>query len=206
MAYILQLDSSANLAGSVSRRLTAQAAARWAAAQPGREIRHRDLHTQQLPHLPTHALHFTADTRPPGTEAPSAAAAAAELQQELLAELSEASAVVIGAPMYNFCLPSTLKSWLDYVHVIGLTSPAPQGICPLRGKPVAVVSARSTPTGADPQADFVLGPFFTILGTFMAMDVEGFVVHSDPPATPEDFHRSIEQVEPELAACVDRWG
>lgn len=204
MAYILQLDSSANLAGSVSRRLTAEVAQRWAAAQPGREIRHRDLHTEQLPHLPTHGLHFTAETRPPGTDAPSATAAA--LQQELLAELSEASAVVIGAPMYNFCMPSTLKAWLDYVHVIGLTSPAPEGICPLRGKPVAVVSARSTPTGADPQADFVLGPFFTILGTFMAMDVNGFVVHTDPPAAPDDFHRPVDQVRAELSACVDRWG
>ncbi len=204
MAYILQLDSSANLDTSVSRRLTAEVAQRWAEAQPGREIRRRDLHVDQLPHLPTHALHFTDDTRPPGTEAPSAAAVA--LQQELLEELSGAGAVVIGAPMYNFCIPSTLKAWLDYVHVIGLTSPAPQGICPLQGKPVAVVSARSTPTGADPQADFALGPFFTILGTFMAMAVEGFVVHTDPPATPEDFHRPIEQVRAELAACVDRWG
>jgi FMN-dependent NADH-azoreductase len=204
VGYLLQLDSSANLASSASRRLTAEFAARWVAAQPGRELRRRDLHVDQLPHLPTNALHFTADTRPLDAVPPSTAATS--LQAELVAELSDASAVVIGAPMYNFCMPSTLKAWLDYVHVIGLTSPASQGISPLRGTPVAVVSARSTPTGAVPRADFVLGPFFTILGEFMAMDVQGFVVHTEPPAAPGDFHRPIDEVRAELAACVDSWG
>ena len=80
---------------------------------------------------------------------------------------------MIGAPMYNFSMPSTLKAWLDYVHVIGATSPADEGVAPLRSKPVTVVSARATPTGADPRADFVLGPLYTILGGFMGMDRAG---------------------------------
>lgn len=204
MAYLLHLDSSANLASSASRLLTEDAAQRWAAAQPGREIRRRDLHTNQLPHLPTNGLHFIEDMRPSDSVAPSPQAV--RLQDELLAELSGAAAVVIGAPMYNFSMPSTLKAWLDYVHVIGATSPAAEGIAPLRSKPVLVVSARATPTGADPRSDFVLGPFFTILGTFMAMDVHGFVVHTEPPAAPGDFHRPIESVRDEIAACVDGWG
>jgi FMN-dependent NADH-azoreductase len=98
-----------------------------------------------------------------------------------------------------------LKAWLDYVHVIGQTSPAVEGVCPLRGKRVAVVSSRATPTGQDPRGDFVLGPFFTILGEFMAMDVEGFVVHSEPPAASGDYHRPIADVEAELLDCADRW-
>lgn len=201
--YLLQLDSSANLASSVSRRLTGEFAQRWVNAAPGRTIRRRDLHTEQIPHLPTNALHFAAGQRPQDAAAPSPSAVA--LQDELLAELSEAEGVVIGAPMYNFCMPSTLKAWLDYVHVIGVTSPAAEGVCPLRGKPVVVVSTRATPTGVDPRADFVLGPFFTILGEFMAMDVEGFVAHTEPPAAAGDFHRSPEQVEADLFACAARW-
>lgn len=203
VAYILQLDSSANLASSVSRSLTEQFAQRWLTGAPGREIRRRDLHADQLPHLPTNALHFTADSAPPDAVAPDPAAVM--LQSSLIAELGDADAVVIGAPMYNFCMPSTLKAWLDYVHVIGQTSPATQGVCPLRGKPVAVVSARATPTGADPRADFVLGPFFTILGEFMAMNVEGFVVHSDPAIADGEFYRPVEQVHAELMDCADRW-
>lgn len=204
MAYLLHLDSSANLTSSASRILTGDAAQRWAAAQPGREIRQRDLHTSQLPHLPTNGLHFIEDMRPSDSAAPSPEAV--RLQDELLVELSGAAAVVIGAPMYNFSMPSTLKAWLDYVHVIGATSPAAEGIAPLRDKPVLVVSARATPTGVDPQSDFVLGPFFTILGTFMAMDVYGFVVHTEPPAAPGDFHRPIDSVRDEIFACVDGWG
>ena len=101
-------------------------------------------------------------------------------------------------------MPSTLKAWLDYVHVIGANSPAGEGVDPLRSKPVTVVSARSTPTGVDPRTDFVLGPFFAILGGFMSMDVQAFVVHTDPPAAPGDFHRPYDEVRDEVLASVDR--
>lgn len=204
MAYLLQLDSSANVGSSTSRRLTDEFARRWVAARPGREIRHRDLHAAQLPHLPTNALHFAAGLRPADAVAPSADAT--RLQDELLSELSGAAGVVIGAPMYNFSMPSTLKAWLDYVHVIGVDSPAAEGIAPLRGVPVAVVSARATPTGADVRGDFVLGPFYAILGGFMSMAVQGFVVHTEPPAAPGDFHRPEAEVREELLACADGWG
>lgn len=200
MAYILQLDSSANLNSSASRRLTAEFAQRWVAAAPAREIRRRDLHTNPLPHLPTNTLHFTAPRRPEDGIEPSPEAA--RLQDELIDELSGAAQIVIGAPMYNFSMPSTLKAWLDYVHVLGATSPQTEGIAPLRSKPVTIVSSRATPTGADQPADFVLGPLFTILGDFMSMDVHAFVVHTEPPAAPDDFHRPYELVRSELLEWV----
>lgn len=203
MPYILQLDSSANLQSSASRLLTREFAQRWAAASPDREIRHRDLHVNPLPHLPTNTLHFIAPLRPEDGTAPTPESE--RLQAELLEELSGAAAVVIGAPMYNYSMPSTLKSWLDYVHVIGANSPAAQGINPLRNKPVTVVSARATPTGADVETDFVIGPFFGILGGFMSMTVSGFVVHTEPPAAPGDFHRPIDDVRRELLAHADSW-
>lgn len=202
MAYILQLDSSANLASSVSRELTGEFARRWAAAGPDREIRHRDLHLQQLPHLPTNALHFAEALRPPDAVTPTAEAA--ELQSALLEELAGAAAVVIGTPMYNFSMPSTLKAWLDYVHVIGINSPAAEGITPLRGKPVLAVSSRATPTGADTRTDSVLAPFYAILGEFMSMDVHAVVVHTEPPAAPGDHHRPVDEVRAEIVALADR--
>lgn len=203
MTYILHLDSSADMRSSASRQLTSEFAQRWVAAAPGREIRHRDLHAAPLPHLSTNALHFTAERRPVGGIAPTPEIA--QLQEELIAELAGAAGVVIGAPMYNFSMPSTLKVWVDYVHVIGATSPAAEGIAPLRLKPVTVVSARATPTGADVEADFVIGPLITILGEFMSMDVRGFVVHTEPQAAPEDFCRPIDQVRPELLEHADSW-
>ena len=202
MAYLLQLDSSANLTSSATRRLTAEAAERWVSGGADREVRRRDLHTHPLPHLPTNALHFIASRRPADSAAPSSEAQ--RLQDELLDELAGAAAVLIGSPMYNFSMPSTLKAWLDYVHVIGANSPAGEGVDPLRSKPVTVISARSTPTGADPRTDFVLGPFFAILGGFMSMDVQGFVVHTEPPAAAGDFHRPYDAVRDEVLASVDR--
>lgn len=202
MAYLLQLDSSANLSSSATRRLTAEAAERWVQGSPDREIRRRDLHTDPLPHLSTNALHFIASRRPEDSVAPSAEAQ--RLQDELLDELAGAAGVLIGSPMYNFSMPSTLKTWLDYVHVIGANSPVGEGIDPLRSKPVTVVSARATPTGANPRTDFVLGPFFDILGGFMSMDVQGFVVHTEPPAAPGDFHRPYDAVRAEVLASIVR--
>lgn len=203
MTYILHLDSSADVRSSASRQLTGEFAQRWVAASPGRDIRYRDLHATPLPHLSTNTLHFTPERRPVDGVAP--APEMTQLQDELIAELSGAAGVLIGAPMYNFSMPSTLKVWVDYVHVIGATSPAAEGIAPLRLKPVTVVSARATPTGADLDADFVIGPLVTILGGFMSMDVTGFVVHTEPPASPGDFYRPIDEVRPELLANADSW-
>jgi FMN-dependent NADH-azoreductase len=203
VAYILQLDSSANLGSSVSRQLTAEFAQRWVAAGSEREIRRRDLHTGPLPHLPTNTLHFTGPRRPEDGIGP--APEATRLQDELIGELSDATGIVIGAPMYNFSMPSTLKAWVDYVHVLGATSPPEEGIAPLQGKRVAVVSSRATPTGADPRADFVLGPLFTVLGGFMSMAVQAFVVHTEPPAAAGDFHRPIDVVRREFLDCAESW-
>lgn len=200
MGYLLQLDSSADLRTSVSRRLTADFAAAWLSAHPDRTVVHRDLHVNPPPHLPTNALHFSEEARPAHSAVPSADAVS--LQSELVAELSAAAAVVIGAPMYNFGVPSPLKAWLDYVHLIGVTSPAQEGIAPLRGKPVVVISPRGTPTGVDPHADFVLGSLRVVLGDFMAMDVTGFAVHGDPPAQPGDFNRPVDVVRDELIALA----
>ncbi len=201
MTYILQLDSSADLTSSASRRLTGEFAQRWVAAGRGREIRRRDLHTSPLPHLPTNTLHFAATRRPEGGAVPTSEAS--RLQDELIDELAGAARIVIGAPMYNYAMPSTLKAWLDYVHVYGTTSPPEEGIAPMQSKPVTVVSARATPTGADPQTDFVVGPLFAILGHYMSMEVQAFIVHTEPPAAPGDFHRPEHVVRDELLRLAD---
>ena len=73
----------------------------------------------------------------------------------------------------------------------------------MQSKPVTVVSSRATPTGADPQTDFVVGPLFAILGHYMSMEVEAFIVHTEPPAAPGDFHRPQHVVRDELLRLVD---
>lgn len=196
MSYLLQLDSSADVRHGTSRELVSEFSSAWVAAGPDREIRRRDLHTQPLPHLPTKALHFDESIRPDDVVAPEPEAVA--LQDELLAELTDAEAVVIAAPMYNYAMPSTVKAWLDYVHVLGRTSPFENDAAPLRGKPVVVLSTRVLPTGSDPITDFVVGPFHAVLGGFMGMAVTSFVAHVGEPASPDDFHRPFDAVRSEV--------
>ncbi len=139
MPTLLHLDSSADLTGSVSRELTARFAAAWSALGPAHVVVRRDLHSDPLPHLPTNALHWAPRLRRPGQSVPPEAEA---LQDRLIQELISADAVVIGAPMYNWSMPSTLKAWVDYVQVGGTTSPFDEPTQPLAGTPVVIVSSR----------------------------------------------------------------
>ena len=56
---------------------------------------------------------------------------------------------MIGVPMYNYAMPSTLKAWLDQVHVRGVTSPHEEHAQPLRGRLAVIVSTRGTVHGPE---------------------------------------------------------
>jgi FMN-dependent NADH-azoreductase len=118
MAHLLHLDSSARGAGSISRQLTAAFAAQWREAQPGGTVAYRDLVAAPLPHLtePLVAAMFV-----PPTLRTAEQDQATALQEALIAELMTADTVLIGAPMYNFNIPSALKAWIDHVVVFGRT-------------------------------------------------------------------------------------
>ena len=107
MSSILVLNSSANGAASVSKQLVQDTVEKLRAAHPGAAIVERDLGENPVPHL-------TSETTPAirGAEATTAGQKeAVALSDTLIAELKDADTVVIGAPMYNFGIPSTLKTW-----------------------------------------------------------------------------------------------
>lgn len=139
---VLHLDSSPLGAASASREVTA-AVAKTLAAQ-GATITYRDLAAQPVPHLGAELLQAL---RPaPGSAAPDSPAVRAELAltEELLAEFLAADVVVVGAPMYNFSVPSQLKAWVDRVAQAGrtfrYTAAGPEGLA--GGKRVVIVSSR----------------------------------------------------------------
>jgi FMN-dependent NADH-azoreductase len=172
MPTLLHLDSSADLTGSVSRALTARFAAGWSAISPEHLIVRRDLHTDQLPHLPANGLHWAEHLRTPDETVP---AAAAELQQQLITELIAADVVLVGAPMYNWSVPSTLKAWIDYIHVPGTTAPFDDQTQPLLGKPVVIVSSRGAGYGPDTgNIDHEIPSLQQLFGSALGMEV--FVV------------------------------
>jgi FMN-dependent NADH-azoreductase len=128
----------------------------------------RDLHADPPPHLPSSALHWPAGVmpgeRPAGWEAG---------QRTYIAELLSADVVLIAVPMYNYSMPSTLKAWVDHVHVPGVTAGFPPEELPLRGRPVVLVSSRGAAYGdGDSPLDWDHGTaaLEVVLGASMGME------------------------------------
>ena len=69
-------------------------------------------------------------------------AEAEALQQRLLDDLEAADVLLLGVPLYNYSLPSSLKAWLDHVHVLGTTASFDRPTQPYAGKPAVVVATR----------------------------------------------------------------
>lgn len=141
---LLHLDTSALGTNSVTRELTAAVVARWQDANDDLTVEYRDLDADPLPHLTGRSL---AKADPAQAEADEAT-----IQQFLAADV-----VVIGAPFYNFSIPSTLKAWIDRVAVAGRTfrytaEGKPEGLA--GGKRIVIVSGRGGLYGDASPADF----------------------------------------------------
>jgi FMN-dependent NADH-azoreductase len=115
---LLHIDSSIQGERSVSRGLTARAAAAWRAAHPGGTVAYRDLGAHPLPHLDAES--GLARMVPPEQHTP-AQAASWELSRELVDEVKQAGTILLGLPLYNFGPPSTVKAWVDHLVAPGLS-------------------------------------------------------------------------------------
>jgi FMN-dependent NADH-azoreductase len=139
---LLHIDSSALGDFSVSRELSAAVATALQAAGPAARYRYRDLAAAPPAHL-TGAL-LQALRAPDGATA--GVTGDVQLTDELLQEFLAADVVIIGAPMYNFSVPSTLKAWIDRVAQAGktfrYTAEGPVGLA--GGKRVIIVSTRGS--------------------------------------------------------------
>ncbi len=140
MPHLLVINSSAAGAASVSKQLIDETVARLRTADPALVVVERDLGANPVPHLTTDS---TAAIRG-GEPANDAQRAAKALSDSLVAELKAADTLIIGAPMYNFGIPSTLKAWFDHVLRAGVTfkygEAGPVGL--LEGKRAIVVESR----------------------------------------------------------------
>ncbi|ASK92761.1 FMN-dependent NADH-azoreductase [Xanthomonas campestris pv. trichodesmae] len=159
---LLHLDSSALGANSISRVLSAAVVEQQRRLHPEVEVSYRDLDRDPIPHLTAQTL-AQAD--------PAEAAAAEAVMQQFL----QADVIVIGAPMYNFAIPSTLKAWIDRIAVAGrtfqYTANGPEGLA--GGKRVIIASARGG-LYADPTNDFQEPYLRQVLG-FLGIDDIRFV-------------------------------
>jgi FMN-dependent NADH-azoreductase len=142
---LLHIDSSIQGERSVSRRLTARAAARWLDAHPGGRVCHRDLAADPLPHLDAHAA--LARQVAPGDHT-TAQAAAWALSRELVEEVRQADTILLGLPVYNFGAPSAVKAWVDHLVAPGLSVDPATRAGLLGGRELIVLAARGGGYGA----------------------------------------------------------
>lgn len=137
---LLHLDSSILGDASASRQLSRAVVEAWAVAAPNAQVTYRDLASDSISHFSAASL-VAAGT--PAELRDAAQKHEAELAERTLEEFLAADAIVIGAPMYNFSIPSQLKAWIDRIAVAGksfkYTENGPVGLA--GGKTVVIASS-----------------------------------------------------------------
>jgi len=133
---VLHIDSSVLGPHSVSRQVSAAIVNRLRQSTPGLNVSYRDLTLTPLAHLSGSHLAAGQGATPDASLQPDLAAGQAVLEEFLAADT-----VVIGAPMYNFTIPSQLKAWIDRILVAGKTFKyGAQGVEGLAGNKRVIVA------------------------------------------------------------------
>jgi len=138
---VLHIDSSISGGPSASRQISAEIVNELGRVLPDVELVHRDLELYQLPHLDTKMLAAAFAEKDKVDQATGAELARNEA---VLQEFLAADILVIGAPMYNFNIPTQLKAWIDRILIAGRTfaysETGPKGLA--GGKKIIVASSR----------------------------------------------------------------
>ena len=171
---ILHIDSSITGENSASRAISARVLEQLVGGNPDAHVVRRDLVSEPLPHLTLDAF---ADT-------------------SVLDEFLGADTIVIGAPMYNFTLPTQLKAWLDRILVAGTTfrytENGPEGLA--GGKRVVIAMARGGIYDAGSPAAALEHLESYLRGVFNFIGIEPDFVAADGLAIgPEQRETSIRQ-------------
>ena len=186
---LLHLDSSALGANSVSRELSAAIVAQWQARHPGLEVEYRDLDSNPLPHLT-------------GASLAKADPVEAEESARVLEQFLSATIVVIGVPMYNFGIPSTLKAWIDRIAVAGrtfrYTANGPEGLA--GGRKVIIASARGGVHSNSP-SDFQ-EPYLRQVFAFLGIDDLQFVRAEGVSLSPQHRTEALAAARAAIPAAV----
>ena len=167
MTRILHIDSSLFSGNGASATLAREFIEALRRREPDLEITHRDLGRDPVPHLD--AARLTALGTPDADRTPEQRTIVAQADA-LIAELQAADLLVLGAPMYNFAIPTQLKAWFDHVARAGTTfrytENGPEGL--LTGKRAVVFTSRGG-IHRDRETDTVVPYLRTMLG-FVGID------------------------------------
>lgn len=193
---ILIVNSSAQGEASVSTALTRRFVEQVQAVDSGARVTIRDVGSEPVPHLVAGTVSAVRGSAQSEEELRTLA-----LSDELIAELQEADLLVIGAPMYNFGIPSTLKAWFDHVLrarvTFRYTEAGPEGL--LKGKRAIVIETRAGVYSHGPAAeqDSQEKHLRTMLG-FMGIDDIIFVRVEGMAFGPEAAEQAIGKAREQL--------
>lgn len=172
---LLHIDSSARLNGSESRELSARFVRQWVDNHPDYQIIERDLASKPLPHLDEAML--AAMMSPPEQQSPETARISGRINM-LIDEFLSADVVVMGVPMYNLGIPSTLKAYIDHIVMAGrtfaYTDDGPVGLVP--DVPLFIITTRGGVHSGSPTDQQV--PYLRSLFNFIGIQQVNFI-HSE---------------------------
>jgi FMN-dependent NADH-azoreductase len=148
MKTLLRIDASVRVNGSNTRSLTDYFQSKWLSANPGGIVIQRCLDSNPIPHVSNETIKAFQNT--------SGQSQASKLSDTLIDELKRANHLLIGSPLYNLTLPSTLKAYFDHVVRSGLTFEVQQGKYRglLNGKGATVITARGGKSSPESMDDF----------------------------------------------------
>ena len=206
MKTLLQITSSIYADAGQSTRLANRYVVAWREANPDGKVIVRDLAKDPVPHID--AARFGAFLSKPD-ERTAEQQEVVDYSDALIDELRRADVVVLGLPMYNFAIPSTLKAYFDHVARAGITfqytEKGPVGL--LKGKEVVVFAARGgayVGTPLDTQTAYVVD-FLSFLGmdTIEFVYAEGLAMGDEGKQNAlAKAHSAIERlITPELIAA-----
>ena len=196
MTNLLIIDSAATGDASVSRKLTAEVADRLCERDPSIHVVRRDIGASPIPHLTAETVGAIRGIARTDEEQRALA-----LSDALIAEVKDADLIVIGAPMYNFGMASTLKAWFDHILRAGVTfrysESGPEGL--VKGKKALVIESRAGLYSEGPAAamDHQEPHIRTLLG-FMGVTDVTFVraekLAFGPDAAASAIAEAVEQI------------
>jgi FMN-dependent NADH-azoreductase len=202
---ILHIDSSPLGDPSVSRKLTAKILSELKAKHPDSTTILRDFGAHPLPHLSATVL--SAFFTPPDKR-DTALNDAIKLSDQAVDEIMAADVIVIGTPMWNFGIPSSLKAWIDHIVRAGrtfkYTATGPESLLP-PGKKVIIASSRGGVYSDGPMKvmDYQETYLKAILGFIGLMDVS--FVRAEGVAMGEDAVKTAWQsAEAQLAETIKK--
>jgi FMN-dependent NADH-azoreductase len=198
---LLHVDSSILGSQSASRELTAGIVEAERRRHPGVVVVNRDLAADPLQHLSgAHLAAAFGKAELPESLRSDAALGASDLEVFLAADV-----IVLGAPMYNFTVPTQLKAWIDRLAVKGKTfnygADGPEGLCV--GKKMIIASNRGGAYGAGSPAAFLDHQETYLRGVFNFFGVTDITfVRAEGLNMTDNRGKSIENAKAQIAALV----